>query len=658
MAVTIDFETYYDKDYSLSKLTTEQYIRDPRFEIIGVAVKKDAEPTVWYSFDSVDQYKETLAPLADEVVISHNALFDMSIMSWILDIRPNKLIADTLSMARPHHGSNVGGSLKALAEHYQIGVKGTEVINALGKHRADFTEDELNAYAEYCKNDVDLTYELFKILVVKTTKTELQLIDRTLRMHTEPVLELDTKALKAHLEVVKEKRREALREVVAAHPDIVADAFISGDSLEEAARATLASNPKLAEVLRSLGVEPPMKVSLANGSQTYAFSKTDKAFQALLEHEDPKVQAVVSARLNTKSSIEETRTEAFIGLASRGPMPVPLSYCGATTTWRWSGMDKINLQNLPRGGALRHAIKAPKGFKLVACDSSNIELRVNHTLAGQAETVAALRNGDDLYCQFASAVFGRPITKADKTERMLGKVSQLGLGYGMGHAKFLETARIQSKGEILLDEAESKRIVNLWRDTYDAVPRLWKQGEAALSAIANFEVMTIGNGGLVSTTKTGLVTKPDNFILYPNLRRSEGAWVYDAKVGRTIVPNKIYGGKVVENCLSADTEVLTDKGWKPIICLHVNDLVWDGEEFVPHKGVKYMGEQEVINFGGVLITPEHKVLIDDKFIEARKTTHRQATSSFSKSYRVPFRNARSCWVRWKQWAKKLVGCSV
>ena len=47
--LTIDFETYYDKKYSLAKITTEEYIRSDKFEIIGFAIKRNDEPTVWYT---------------------------------------------------------------------------------------------------------------------------------------------------------------------------------------------------------------------------------------------------------------------------------------------------------------------------------------------------------------------------------------------------------------------------------------------------------------------------------------------------------------------------------------------------------------------------------------------------------------------------------
>jgi DNA polymerase len=233
-------------------------------------------------------------------------MFDMAILSFIFDIRP-KAIVDTLSMARAIHGTEVGGSLAKLAEYYALGVKGTEVLNALGKRRIDFNAEDLAKYGEYCKNDVVLTMDLFKNLSADFPPTELRLIDLTIRMFTEPSLELDKELLVAHLESVKKKKEDLMK-------------------LVEANRDQIMSNDQFAEALKALGATPPTKISPATGRETWAFAKTDEGFKALLEHENGAVQALVSARLGIKSTIEETRTQRFIEIADRGLLPIPLRY--------------------------------------------------------------------------------------------------------------------------------------------------------------------------------------------------------------------------------------------------------------------------------------------------------------------------------------------
>jgi len=405
--LTLDFETYYDKQFSLSKMTTEEYIRDAQFEVIGVSVQlNDGEPA-WFS-GTMEETGEWLRTFdwASSIAIAHNAMFDLAILNWHFNLRPKRIV-DTLSMARAIHTIEVGGSLAALVEYYGLGKKGTEVLNALGKRRLDFTPDELEAYGEYCKNDVALTYQLFhKLMEPGFSVDELRLIDVTVRMFSEPVLQIDAPLLAAHLIGVKQKKDKLLSKALVDKDDLM-------------------SNPKFAQLLVMLNVIPPMKISLTTGKETYAFSKQDEEFMALMEHENVLVQALVSARLGLKSTLEETRTERFIKIAERGSLPIPLKYYAAHTG-RWGGDDSVNMQNLPRGSALKNALMAPPGYVLVDSDSSQIEARTLAWWAGQDDLVKAFERGDDVYKIMASAIYGKPEADITKDERFVGKTTILG----------------------------------------------------------------------------------------------------------------------------------------------------------------------------------------------------------------------------------------
>jgi DNA polymerase I-like protein with 3'-5' exonuclease and polymerase domains len=532
--LTIDFETYYDREFSLSKITTEEYVRSKQFETIGVAVKVNDDKTEWYS-GTKEQVKFWLGKFKwhESIALAHNAMFDMAILNWQFGYRPKK-IADTLSMARAIHGTEVGGSLGALVQHYQLGEKGTEVVNALGKRRADFTDEELARYASYCINDVDLTYELFKCLAGDFPIPELELIDLTIRMFTEPVLKLDKTVLANHLVEIRSSKDMLLRNIT--------------ENKEE-----LMSNPKFAEILRKCGVEPPMKVSPTTGKDTYAFSKTDEEFKALLEHENVNVQAVVAARLGMRSTIEETRTERFIEIGQRGLLPIPLRYYAAHTG-RWGGDDKVNMQNLPRSSPLKNAIVAPDGYFIVDSDSSQIEARTLAWLAEQNDLVEAFDKGEDVYKIMASAIYGKPQEEITKDERFVGKTTILGAGYGMGPVKFkaqLKTFNVD------LSEEECKRIISVYRETYPRIPQLWKQASSALLAIANEQTAPLGREGALAVEGSKGIGLPNGlYIKYPNLRRwvndqGKEELVYDTKKGKAVIPNRIYGGKVIENVCQA-----------------------------------------------------------------------------------------------------------
>lgn len=548
--ITIDFETYYDKQYSLKKMTTEAYIRNQLFQVIGVGIKINDGDTDWYSGDNPERFLRSL-DYSKSAILCHNAAFDGAILSWLYGIKP-RLWIDTLSMARPFHATNVGGSLAALATYYELGEKGSEVINAEGKRREDFTDAEMERYARYCINDVDLTYQLFQRLRKKLPATELMVIDQTIRMYTEPCIHLDTDLLTAHLADVQKRKRDLL--VMLPSSDV-------------SAQTMLMSNDKFAECLKSYGVEPPTKISPRTGKQAWAFSKTDKGMTDLLDHPDERVQALAAARIGIKSTIEETRTQAFIDISKRGTLPIMLNYYGAHTG-RFSGGDKINLQNLPARGnnKIRQALKAPEYQKIIACDSSQIEARMVAWLAGQEDLVQAFREKRDVYSEFATEVYGRTITKADKVERFVGKTCVLGLGYGMGAEKFRRTLEIGQAGiSVKIDINEAERIVRLYRQKNWKIVELWQKANYALQGMLN------GGSGVVGqcvSYDTEGITLPNKLkVAYQGLRASSNGFEYvsDARAYRKYITNKlkggvsplpvewtkIYGGKVVENVVQA-----------------------------------------------------------------------------------------------------------
>jgi len=557
--VTIDFETYYDKTYSLKNKTTEEYLRDPRFEVIGVAVKVGNHPTDWIS-GTHPEIRNTLHGIdwSNKAVLAHNTMFDGAILSWLFGVRP-KVLLDTLCMARSIHGVEAGGSLKALAERYGIGEKGTEVINALGKRRVDFTAEELARYGEYCKNDVELTYKLFEILSEGYPRQELKVIDATLKMFTEPVLELDIPLLEQHLLDVKTKK-EKLLEAATADKDV------------------LMSNDKFAELLQQLGVQPPTKISARTGKEAWAFAKTDEEFKALLEHPDARVQTLVAARLGTKTTLEESRTERFINIGRRGLMPVPLRYYAAHTG-RWGGDDKINLQNLPSRGAngnkLKQSIRAPAGYLLIDSDSSQIEARILAWLAGQDDLVTAFANGEDVYKIMASSIYAKPAEEITKEERFVGKTTILGAGYGMGAAKF--QAQLKTFG-VDTDLEEAKRIITVYRETYPRIPELWKQAQKCLDCIVTKTVSNLGRAGVLEfdPSRSGFLLPNGLWQRYDGLTKQmdetgKEQYVYPTRRGTV----KIYGGKIVENicqalarCVIAEQLVKINSKYKVVLTVH------------------------------------------------------------------------------------------
>jgi DNA polymerase I-like protein with 3'-5' exonuclease and polymerase domains len=568
--VTLDFETYYSQQYSLTKLTTEEYIRSPSFEVIGVAIKIDDGEPEWFSGNH-KEIKKRLDQIdwSESALLCHNMMFDGAILSFIFDIVPAYYF-DTLCMARAKHGVDVSGSLANLVKMYGLGEKGTEVVDALGKRREDFTSTDLDRYGRYCINDVNLTFNLFNTFITDYfPQSELDLIDMTLRMYTQPVLRVNDAMLVERLEEVKQEKSTLLRGLM--------DKLEVGT--EEEVRQKLASNPQFAAVLKELNVPVPMKVSPTTGKETFALAKNDEGFIELLEHEDPFIQQLCAVRLGTKSTIEESRIERFIGIGgrNRGRLPIPLKYYGAHTG-RWSGTDSVNFQNLPsrdkKKKTLKNSIMAPEGHVVINCDSSQIEARVLAWLAGQNDVTKQFANGEDVYSIFASKIYKKSISKANPVERFVGKTCILGLGYGTGAKKLQHTLKTQPPGADLPEE-ECKRIVDLYRDSNHMITELWRECDSALQHLSswpsNLNSYTIGKHGCVSIVRSGIRLPNGLSIRYPDLRLSDKKYIYKSRRGVT----SIWGGAMVENIVQALARIIVGEQmlkikerYRPVLTVH------------------------------------------------------------------------------------------
>ncbi len=535
--ITLDFETYYDKVYSLSKMSTEDYITDPRFEVILVAVKVGDSATEWFS-GTMDRTRDWLRSfkLEDAGVVGHNMMFDATILQQVFGIRPG-FIFDTISMAQAHiRPFSPRVSLKACLEYCDFdGLrKGDEVFNMLGRTRKSLSPAELQKYADYCVTDVEGTYRLFRHLQPMFPRSEFVVMDQTHRMYLDPVLELDPKLL-----------AEIKAEEIAKKAHLVA-------SLEQfATRDELMSNDKFAAALQRAGVdEIPMKISLTTGKETYAFAKGDAEFKRMQEEyeDDDLVTALIEARLGIKSTISETRAGRLLDIALRHKkLRVPLNYYAAHTG-RYGGTQKINMQNPPRidKSRMRFAMRAPKGHVVLGADLAQIEARIVAWLAGCNVLTTGFRNQEDVYSSFATTAYRvetvKKRSKEDDARRFVGKTCILGLGFGMGAPKLKTTL---NKDGVKIPETEAQRLVNVYREMYKEIPALWWKLDRALPILAN------GQGrveiGPVMLSKQMVMLPNTMPIYYNNLSREGGEWWYT--FGRET--RKLFGGKLTENIVQA-----------------------------------------------------------------------------------------------------------
>lgn len=555
--VTLDFETHYSSEYSLRKMTPLAYVMDPRFQFISCAIKVDQYNTdVFFGEEKIRHaFRSIAAIVADSLLIAHNMSgFDAYVCAYRLGLRP-KMWGCTMAMARPLHAKTTGLSLDKLVEHYAAELKAMGIspvkdnaalVRTRGKRLEDFTQEELEAMRRYNRDDTDQCWGIFQLLRRHYTPAEMWQIDAVTRMRTEPQFLLDRPLLEQALAAERADKRKALIDLAARLEDRTGGAAADEEAAAEFVRSELASAPKFSALLKSLGAEVPMKPSPTNPEKMVpALAKTDDGLVALQESDNPIVAAAARCRLSVKSTILETRIEKFLtaGDLAGGMLPVPLRYCGADTTGRDSG-EEYNVQNLPRvnpdkpknSDALRYSLRAPKGKVVIVADQSGIELRVNHFLWKVASSMALYRASPDkadLYRSFAAeSLYKIPPEAIDKTQRQVGKVAQLGLGFGAGAPTFQRVAWNMGGVRIPLNgarrkgaELTSEEIVVSWRGAYYEIVDGWKQCARGVIAIAQGKETAVDPWGLVHTCREGFVLPSGRIIRYPDLREEEdGNW--------------------------------------------------------------------------------------------------------------------------------------
>jgi DNA polymerase bacteriophage-type len=586
--ITVDAETRWSRaDYTLSKMTNEEYVRDPRFKAFGFCFHEygSSDPIVWVSHADLRDYLASI-DWGRTALLAHNAQFDVSILSWRYGAKP-AFIFDTLSMGRAVRGVEVGNSLMKLAQDFGLPPKGQAVYSTDGLQ--ELTPEIEHELAEYCKHDVFLCEEIFARLVRGYPAKELRLIDMTLKMYTNAMLVLDREMLIKALSEEGEKREGLLQKL----------------GVEETA---LASNPKFAEVLTRMGVAPPTKVSKTTGKEAFAFAKNDALFQAMLNGEREDVALLCEARLRVKSTTERTRAQRFLDISGRGPLPVPLSYYGAATgRWTAAKGSAINMQNLKRGSFLRKAIMAPVGHQLVVGDLSQIEPRVLAWFSDYEDMLDIFRSGSDAYAAFGAQMFNIPgLSKESHPDlRQSAKSALLGAGYGLGWASFAAQLLVGFLGappirydkafakklgvtsayidkfvgwednvkklqdiphtcterELLIHCVAAKKIIDIYRETAHPVVSFWDMCSSLLekSLYGGQEVVY----KCVTFRKEEIVLPSGMTLKYPNLRRlvdketKQSNWVYGEE---GVKPTKLYAGKITNNIVQGTARVVMTDG--------------------------------------------------------------------------------------------------
>lgn len=595
--IVADFESYFDQTFSLSKMSTEEYVRSPIFKAHMLGLWEPARFSM--PLDVLPAMLETnqqlRADLASSAVIAHHAQFDGLILEHHYGIKPTFWF-DTLSMARLVLPQLRSHSLDNLAAHFGLGAKSVPYNDFRGVR--NLGPDLYARLAAGCRGDVALTWAVFQKLLPLVPVDELRVIDATIRMFTEPCLKLDRPRMSAFLQAERVRKAKAMLAAGAAIglPYVQAPGVDQLTSLRQyldSVELQLQSSDKFRLALESLGYECPTKWSTAQEKDIPALAKNDDGMKELLEHDDPRVSALAGARLGVKSTIDETRAERLLESDARGALPVYLAYAAAKTL-RFGGGDKTNWQNFRRGGEIRKSIQAPEGHKLVIGDLSQIEYRLLLWVAGQHDKLEALAAGRDLYCEFASEFYGETITKEDKPRRGVGKQATLMGGYGSGKNTMISTAAGGGYGPpVVLSDQEGQRMADLYRQGHPMVAGktgFWTWCDKALGILASGGQTDYRNGVLriadhriwlpngTSINYEGLRWASNTEIFPDKQDDGEGfAWWQPSRKGHY----RIWGSKVTADVIQAlACVVIKDvwgrvmkRGYRPALQVH-DELVY------------------------------------------------------------------------------------
>lgn len=517
-------------------MSTEAYIRDPRFEAHGAAVKWTPNVAAkWYNEKEL-RYVLREHDWTDTILVNHHANFDGFILSHHYGVIP-KMYACTLNMARLLLGNHIGVSLDSVREQFGIPLKKTPYHLFRGKHWHELDSSTQELVADGACDEVSSIWKLFGEMVKTFPQAQLEVVDCLIRMFVTPVLVGDAAFFGKVWEAEAKKKQTLLQDLKVTEADLQsADRFI--------------------ELLRQQGVEPEFKEG--KNKPIPCFAKTDQFMKDLLESDDDVLAGLAQARLGVKSTIQQTRAATLGWMASRGALPVYIRAYGARTT-RPSGGDGSNWLNMkkrdpdmpedPTNTNLKGGICAPPGYLLAALDSSQIECRILNEVAGQHDIVEKFRSGEDVYSTVASAFYGRPINKKDHpNERQLGKVVELQAGYQSGGDKIRATLR--NKANIILTPEDGIKARDAYRNTHPAVVELWKQGGRMLSRLAggpptSWGPVEIRDGRM--WLPNGCPLHYDTINFFRDTESCDEYWRVKTRRGW----EKIYGGKLVENLIQA-----------------------------------------------------------------------------------------------------------
>jgi DNA polymerase len=509
--IVLDFESYWDKDYTLSKLSIPEYVLGKQFEVMGLGTYDVAveHSPIFVEPDELDGYlKGYKKILHDTTFVMQNAKFDAFILKHIYGLSPEYII-DIADLDRHLH-ARASHKLADMEKRWGVERKHTEkLINTKGKHWDELDSGEIAYFKQYTKDDAYTEGELFKLLLPKISRPEVEipLMRHTLKMYLDYSVNVDENLGRSLILEMNERITGAVFSLAGAvkNPLAVPSQRDISSDLRFAA--------VMKEHLNDLGEELPVKegkptknmIPITGEGLIPAFAKDDEGMKQLLKHEDDSIRILAEAKQAVNSwpgHIKRVNNILNQARARDWVLGMPLNYYSGHTG-RWGGAHGINMQNLPNLlSDVKSMIVAPDGYIFIIVDEAQIEARYLAHIAGQHDLLQQFASGVDIYSDFASELLQKPVRKPYKddppqlkkilkTRRQFGKIAILGLGYGMGwKTLFSQMADEPVLYELIqagnIDEQFAEKVVNLYRTKYRRIPSFWNDIEAEFRYAAKY----------------------------------------------------------------------------------------------------------------------------------------------------------------------------
>ena len=566
--ISLDFETFYGKGYGLKNKTYAEYIMDDRFRAQMLGVGEDDGDISILDAPDIDTWAtdiRTRRASGERIgVIAQNTHFDAAILCWRYGVTFD-FYFDAMLLSRLRF-INRSAALKAHAERLwpedDSRRKGDELHKAEGIEDLHSVPGLFDGMSTYCRQDVALTRDivLHHWATGQVPAMEWQLMHLTLRSCVEPQVWINQALLD---EVVADDQADKVNKVAAA------SAYLVTLGRDTVSADVFASNEKYKNLLATFGARLPYKLDPETYEMKPALGKTDPEY-VKFQQEHPELQPLFDARETVKSTIATSRAARLKDTANLLPLngfiPFPLNYHKAHTG-RYSGGEKLNLQNLQRGSKHRLCLTAKDGHVITVRDLSGIEMRMNLWFCEQDDLLELVGSGGDIYCKAAEGIYAHPVNKKEHPmERQVGKVATLGLGYQMSWKTFQATMAGGPMGmdPIFFPDSFCKQVKAAYDRDNPMIKQMWAfLGNVVIPAMCDpLCDMELGRHGCVKVRYQKLILPSGRELQYPGLhchmmehaRGVDYEYRYDDGTRnrhKQVVWKRIYGGALLENIIQA-----------------------------------------------------------------------------------------------------------